>query len=107
MKKLFAICLVVVLFSSGYAGVVDIYYDVDFSSPEHQVGFPPATGNSPTRPSRIVFGSPMVSTSLGALNDQPLVFNTTGNVPSFYYDQILFDVGKGQSYYYVAFDMFA
>ncbi len=104
VKILFSI---IILICSNFCAATEIYYDIDFSSPEHTVGLPPAVGNSITRPSRIVVGSPIVSQSLGALNDQPLVFNTAGNDPSFYYDQIELDVHKHQSYYFVSFDILA
>jgi hypothetical protein len=101
---LFSVISTILIFSS-LSSAVDIYYDIDFSSPEHTVGLPPAVGYSPTRPSSIVFGSPIVESSLGVLNEQPLVFNTAGNSPSFYYDQIRINVGKAQSYYFVSFDV--
>jgi hypothetical protein len=97
--------LLAVLLFSGMSMAVDVYYDIDFSSPEHIVGLPPSVGSQPTRPSSIVFGSPTVQRSLGALNNQPLVFNTTGNAPSFYYDQIALNVAKAQQHYFVSFDM--
>ena len=41
-------------------------------------------------PSDVVFGSPRVVSSYGTLDGQALEFNTVGNRPSFYYDQIHF-----------------
>ncbi len=83
-----------------------LYYDVTFSSPEHVAGLPPSVGYLSTRPTKIVFGEPLVEPSLGELSGQPLVFNTTGNNSSFYYEQIRFVVGQEQDYYYVSFDVF-
>jgi predicted outer membrane repeat protein len=82
-----------------------LYYDVTFSSPEHIAGLPPSVGYFSTRPTKIVFGEPLVEPSLGTLSGQPLVFNTTGNNSPFYYDQIRFVVGQEQDYYYVSFDV--
>jgi hypothetical protein len=99
-----SIVFVIIAFSS-ILKADEVFYDITFSSPEHTVGHVPVTGSSPTRPSQIVFGAPIVSSSLGLLQNQPLVFNTTGNRPSFYYDQIELIVGKNAAFYYVAFDV--
>ena len=104
MKHFMLIIFVVIAFSS-ILKADEVFYDITFSSPEHTVGHVPITGSSPTRPSQIVFGAPIVSSSLGLLQNQPLVFNTTGNRPSFYYDQIILIVSKNAAFYYVAFDV--
>jgi hypothetical protein len=82
-----------------------IYYDIDFSSPPHRVGKAPVTNSSPSTPSGIVFGKPIVVNSFGAMNSQPLLFNTEGNSPSFYYDQIRLDMDRGKGFYYTSFDV--
>lgn len=82
-----------------------IHYNIDFSSPEHTISQPPATSSSITTPSEIVFGEPIVSKSLGALKDQPLVFNSLGNRPIFYYDQIELSMDRGNGFYYTSFDI--
>jgi hypothetical protein len=105
-RVLFLACvifLIVLRSNSSYA--VTIYYDIDFSSPPHTVGLPPVTDPSINTPSSIVFGEPVVSESLGLLNDQPLVFNCLGNSPSFYYDQIRLNMDDGTGFYYTAFDV--
>ncbi len=99
----YVIFLMVLFSNSSYAAT--IYYDIDFSSPPHTVGLPPATGSSIYTPSSIVFGEPLVNESLGLLNDQPLVFNCRGNSPSFYYDQIRLKMDDGTGFYYTSFDV--
>ena len=68
-----------------------LLYDVDFGTPPHTVGQPPATGTGPPpreTPTSIVFGDPTVVAALGVLSDQPCEFGngTTG------YDQLRFGV---------------
>ncbi len=104
MKRFMLIIFVIIAFS-GILKADEVFYDITFSSPEHTVGHVPVTGSSPTRPSQIVFGSPIVSSSLGLLQNQPLVFNTTGNRRSFYYDQISLDMNNGIGFYYISFDV--
>jgi hypothetical protein len=86
-----------------------IYYDIHFSSPPNIVGQAPITGIPVTTPSYILFGQPIVSTSLGALHNQPLVFNSLGNTPGnssqFYYDQIVLNMDGGTGFYYTSFDI--
>lgn len=96
--------LVLIYSSLGHATPV-VYYDVDFSSPTHSLNQVPATGSGFNTPSQIVFGQPIVQQSLGSLTNQPLVFNTLGNSPSFYYDQLEFGVGRGSSKYSLSFDL--
>ena len=110
MKKQIGVSVLVVVIVSCvtvFSGnlYATIYYDIDFSSPEHTVGQPPSTGPSITTPSKIVFGQPVVSESLGALENQPLVFNCHGNSPQFYYDQIKLDMDYGTGFYYTSFDV--
>jgi len=104
MKRFILIIFVIIAFSNTLKAD-EVFYYITFSSPEHTVGQVPVTGNSPTRPSQIVFGSPIVSSSLGLLQDQPLVFNTAGNSPSFYYDQIRLNMNNGTGFYYISFDV--
>lgn len=70
-------------------------YKVDFSSPPHTVGFPPASGNVTTpsdRVTSVVFGHPTVVSSFSALTDQPLELRGDGMSPN--YSQILFGVDE-------------
>jgi hypothetical protein len=75
-------------------------YILDFDSPPHTVGLPPATGAGPaprTTVSGVVFGTPTVVSSLGALADQPLKFDSR----DWQYDQIalgLSDLPSSQVY---------
>ena len=108
MKKMYVIYLalwfiVTILFPCKVNAT--IYYDIDFSSPLHTIGQAPTTGSSIYTPSEIVSGQPVVSQSLGALQDQPLVFNTLGNSPFFYYDQIQLNMNRGTGFYYTSFDI--
>jgi hypothetical protein len=68
-----------------------LIYDVDFGTPPHTVGQPPAvgSGSAPRRtPTAIVFGDPKVVAAQGALTDQPCLF---GNGTSGY-DQLQFSM---------------
>jgi hypothetical protein len=56
-----------------------LYFWVDFDSPPHQVGQPPATGYGPPprqTVSTIPFGTPTVVSSFGLLTDQPCEFDS-------------------------------
>ncbi|MGK7872245.1 MAG: protein kinase [Xenococcaceae cyanobacterium] len=77
-------------------------YDVTFSSPTHTVDSPPSFGASSSTPSRLLFGQPTVKSSLGVLNDQPLVFHDPLNPP---YNQIEFKLGHQADNYSVSFDL--
>ena len=103
-RFLFIVFCVFTLGSSLAAN--DIYFHIMFSSPLHTVGQVPATGNATARVSQISFGSPMVVRQLGELKDQPLVLNTAGNRPHYYYDQVVLKVDKEAPFYYVAFDLY-
>ncbi len=108
MKSKSNLLAVVVFVIAGFSSILyaeEVFYDITFSSPEHTVGQIPAVGSSITTPSAIMFGEPLVSESLGALQDQPLVFNTLGNSTSFYYDQIKLNMDSGTGFYYVSFDV--
>jgi hypothetical protein len=66
-------------------------YLLDFSSPPHTVGLPPATGADPAPRNTVtsivsgrMFDTPRVVSSLGALTDQPLKFDSR----DWLYDQI-------------------
>jgi hypothetical protein len=55
------------------------YFWVDFDTPPHQVGQPPATGYGPPprqTVSSIPFGTPTVVSTFGLLTDQPCEFNS-------------------------------
>lgn len=104
MKRVLISAVCVIVMSNITLGSI-LYYDIDFSSPEHTVGLAPATGGGISTPSRISFGSPIVSESLGSLLDQPLVFNSLGNDQSFYYDQIELNMDSGRGFYYTSFDV--
>lgn len=91
--------------SSAQAAIVT-HYDIDFSSPVNTVGNAPATGLGSNTPSSVVFGQPLVGNSLGALTDQPLIFNTTGNSGGCCsYDQIRLAVGAGYDNYQLSFNL--
>ena len=96
----------ITLLLSGTLAADEVFYHIKFSGPLNTVGQIPAVGDTTDRVSRISFGSPIVSRELGALTDQPLVFNTAGNQPHYYYDQILLKVRKEARFYYVAFDLY-
>lgn len=83
-----------------------VYFNIDFSSPVHQVGSQPTYGGGPDRPTRNWFGSPQVMSSFGALTEQPLLMNTDGNPGSFYYDQFSLDLAYSQPTYHIAFDVY-
>lgn len=54
-------------------------YDVDWSSPPHNVGYPPAISYGPAvrrSPTQIIFGNPLVVSALGAMTEQPLQFDS-------------------------------
>jgi hypothetical protein len=56
-----------------------LYYDLDFGTPPHTVGMPPVIGGGPpprNTVSAIPFGTPTVIDELGALDDQPLFFES-------------------------------
>jgi hypothetical protein len=56
-----------------------VLYNLDFSTPPHTVGLPPATGGGPpprNTVSSIPFGTPLVVSSFGVLIDQPLEFDS-------------------------------
>ena len=56
-----------------------LLYDVDFGTPPHTVGLPPAIGGGPpprATVSSIPFGTPTVVSSYGALTQQPLEFDS-------------------------------
>jgi hypothetical protein len=57
-----------------------VLYDVDFGTPPHTVGQPPAIGGGPpprATVSSIPFGTPTVVSSYGALTQQPLEFDSS------------------------------
>ncbi|WLQ15850.1 hypothetical protein O5O45_07975 [Hahella aquimaris] len=91
---------------NAQAGVIT-HYDVDFNSPVHTPGSTPTTGSGADTPTRIVFGSPTVKERFGALDDQPLVFNSTGNSAPYLYDQIGFRLGRGYDNYRFEYDILA
>lgn len=70
--------LLLIVVSAALAAAQDAHallYDVDFSTPPHTIGLPPATGAGPApreTVSQVVAGNPTVVASLGALTDRPL-----------------------------------
>lgn len=92
-------------FVSSVFAAEHIYYDIDFSAPEHTAGQPPVVGTSTSTISQIRFGQPLVCDSFGHLQNQPLIFNTTGNPGDLYYDQIQLYLDSGTGFYYVSFDL--
>ena len=96
MKKV--ALLIGAMFLVGIADGGQLFYAADFSSPLNQVGQPPTTGDSPSTPSLIIFGSPTVVSSFGQLTNQPLLFEAIG------YQQIGFDLSKGAPDYFLDFD---
>lgn len=95
--------------AEGAAGAVvaeTVYFDIDFSSPLHRVGSRPTYNSGPATPTNNVFGSPEVVARFGALADQPVVLNTTGNPGSYFYDQFNLAMGHNQSTYHLAFDVY-
>ncbi|MFB3106698.1 MAG: hypothetical protein ACE1ZA_17490, partial [Pseudomonadales bacterium] len=76
-KALLPALVLVFWFTAPAIAQTTTLYDIDFGSPPHTVGLPPATGaGRPPRDtvSTIVFGSPTVVSGFGALTDQPLEF---------------------------------
>ena len=77
-----------------------LLYDIDFGTPPHHIGSRPATGRGlePRETvSRVKFGTPTVVSALGALDDQPLMFDSTDGAG----DQIALDfddLSGGQRY---------
>ncbi len=104
-KSILALGVVALLGASSAQAAIVTHYDIDFSSPTHSVGSAPTTDSGSNTPSSVVFGQPVVGNSLGALTDQPLVFNTTGNGGCCSYDQIRLDVGAGYDNYQLSFNM--
>lgn len=105
-KSILALGIAALLGASSAQAAIVTHYDIDFSSPTHTVGNTPTTGSGSNTPSSVVFGQPLVENSLGALTDQPLVFNTTGNTTTCcYYDQISLDVGAGYDNYQLSFNL--
>lgn len=90
------------LIGSAQAAPIALY-SVDFEAPTHTAGAAPTVGLSSATPSSISFGQPRVTNGFAALPGQSLVFNTAGNAPSFYYDQIQFDLDPSQTHYQVGF----
>ncbi|MGD8395589.1 MAG: FlgD immunoglobulin-like domain containing protein [Candidatus Eiseniibacteriota bacterium] len=63
----------------GSASAQIIFYDLDFSTPPHTVGLPPAIGAGPApreTVSAITFGTPTVIAAYGGLTDQPCAFDS-------------------------------
>jgi hypothetical protein len=59
-----------------------VFYDIDFGTPPHTVGLPPAVGAGPPprdTVSSINFGTPTVVSAFGVLTDQPCEFDSFDN----------------------------
>jgi hypothetical protein len=63
-------------------------YWINFNDPAQQVGQVVNTGTGSQSVSRVVFGSPTVVSSFGALTDQPLRLDLSGTDSSYHYSQI-------------------
>jgi hypothetical protein len=81
-----AIAVIVILLGCALSlaaqPAIAVLYDIDFGTPPHTVGQPPATGGGPpprNTVSSIPFGIPTVVASFGALTDQPLEFDSFDN----------------------------
>jgi hypothetical protein len=83
MKK-YTAALICILSQSANSSV--ILHQSDWESPF-----------TPTYTTR--FGSPEISSPTGVFNSRSLAFNTSGNSPSNYYDQIRYDLGSAGSTY--------
>lgn len=70
------------------SGQSQVLYNIHFNGPGQAANQLVVTGSPPTSVSSIVFGSPMVVRSFGALRGQPLRMDMAGNEEPFYYDQI-------------------
>jgi hypothetical protein len=71
-----------------------LLYDVDFGTPPHFVGYPPfvARGSAPRAwPTEIIFGSPIVVSAEGAMDQQPLLL--ARRTFDFGYEQLRFATG--------------
>ncbi len=106
LSKVFTITAAFCLLRFDSAHAVSMtYYDIGFSEPIHTVGSPPSEGSNPDTISNIVFGEPLVESSFGVLTNESLVFNTAGNTPSFFYDQIKLDLANNSDRYRLSFDL--
>lgn len=106
MRTSFAVsCLIVVVcVSSTLASITTTHYDINFEGPRHTAGSTVSIDDSIYTPSSVRFGNPsIVSHGTG----QWLEFNTAGNRPSFYYDQIALDLGHGYNNYSLSFDLWS
>ncbi|MHC4991716.1 MAG: hypothetical protein ACYTGC_12125, partial [Planctomycetota bacterium] len=66
------LCLVLTLLPSHALGQGTLIYDLDFNPLTHTAGQPPTLGGPPDRVSTIFSGNPIVVSSFGPLDDQPL-----------------------------------
>lgn len=78
------------------------YFDVDWNGPPHTTGYETATGGT-NAPSRVIFGSPEVETTLAGLSDSPVVFNTATSPITV--EEIAFTLGQGDRVYSLSFDV--
>ena len=72
-----------------------LLYDVDFGTPPHEVGQPPALGDGPPprdKPTAIEFGEPWVVDAVGVFSDQPLALDHIGGLGP--YEQFRFALGE-------------
>ncbi len=53
-----------------------------------------------------VFGSTEIVSPTGTLSGNSLAFNTSGNAPNFYYDQIRYRIPSSDTSYYLGFDIY-
>lgn len=87
--------------------VAKVYYDIDFSSPRNNAGQTPSVSSSGEDISEIVFGEPLIAVSQDTTQNQFLLFNTQGNEPEFFYDQIQLNMYGTSDFYYISFDIVA
>lgn len=92
-KALYSITLAILIPCATRSQVL---YDIDFQTPGQGVNQTVQTGSAPQYVSSIVFGNPEVVSSFGGLNNQPLLFSSTGGTQVFagnYYTQIQLNFG--------------
>jgi hypothetical protein len=84
----------------GHPALSEVLYNIGFDTPDQAVNQVVRTGPAPQHVSGIVFGTPTVVPSFGALSHQPLMFNSNGQSPlglgGYYYTQIQLNLNGAQ-----------